>query len=122
VTDLAVLPPEPAHVSVYVALPATLGVTVSAPLTGSVPLQEPLAMQDVALVEDQVSVAFCPIAIELWFNASAIVSTGLELIMLLELPPPQAVRINTIGSASAHSSRRFLAADRNTLSRMLESF
>jgi hypothetical protein len=33
-------------------------VTISVPLIASAPLQEPLAMQDVALVDDQVSVAF----------------------------------------------------------------
>jgi hypothetical protein len=61
-------------------------------------------------------------AIELWFNANAIVGAGLELIMLPELPPPQAARTNAIGNASARSRRRIWAADKNTLSRMPKSF
>jgi hypothetical protein len=61
---MAVAAAAPEQVSVYEAVPAAVGVTVSVPLVGCVPLQAPLAVQDVAFVEDQVSVALCPSASE----------------------------------------------------------
>ena len=50
-------PPAPEHVSVYVSVAAALGVTVLVPLVPSAPLQAPLAVHEVAFVEDQVNVA-----------------------------------------------------------------
>ena len=61
---MAVVAAAPEQVSVYEAVPAAVGVTVSVPLVGCVPLQAPLAVQDVAFVEDQVSVALCPSVID----------------------------------------------------------
>ena len=40
-----------------------MGVSVAVPLVASVPLHAPLAVHDVALVEDQVTVAVCPTVI-----------------------------------------------------------
>ena len=59
VVDTLVFPaPEaPEHVRVNVLLPAPLGVTDSVPLVACVPLHPPLALQVLALVDDQVSVA-----------------------------------------------------------------
>jgi hypothetical protein len=54
--DELALPPAPVHVRVYVKFPAALGITLSLPLDGGVPLQAPLAMQEVAFMEDQVRV------------------------------------------------------------------
>lgn len=39
------------------SLPTAVGVSVAVPLVASVPLQAPLAVHDVALVDDQMSVA-----------------------------------------------------------------
>jgi hypothetical protein len=50
-------PEAPEHVRVNVLLPAPLGVTDSVPLVACVPLHPPLALQVLALVDDQVSVA-----------------------------------------------------------------
>ncbi len=45
-------------------MPVAVGVTVCEPLVASVPVQLPLAVQLVALLDDQVSVAVLPTAIE----------------------------------------------------------
>jgi hypothetical protein len=47
-----------------VSVPLAVGVTVCEPLVASVPLQLPLAVQLVASVDDQVSVAVLPTAID----------------------------------------------------------
>ena len=54
------LPPLPEQVSVYVSVPAAVGVSDCVPLVACVPLHAPLAVHDVALVDDQVSVALEP--------------------------------------------------------------
>ena len=54
----------PEQLSMYAEMPAALGVTSKVPLVFWVPLQAPLAAQEVAFVEDQVSVALWPSAIE----------------------------------------------------------
>ena len=61
---MAVVAAAPEQLSVYDSVPAAVGVTVSVPLVAWVPLQAPLAVQDVAFVEDQVSVALCPSVID----------------------------------------------------------
>ena len=53
-TDLFILPPAPVQVSVYVEF--VVGVTICVPEVVLVLDQAPLAVQDVALVEDQVRV------------------------------------------------------------------
>src|ERR1700722_508427 len=63
-TLLALVLPDPEQLSVYDGAPASVGVTISLPLVACVPLQEPLAVQEVAFVEDHVSVALCPSVIE----------------------------------------------------------
>lgn len=51
-------PPGPVHASVYVDV--VDGVTDCVPLVGCAPDQAPPAVQDVAFVEDQLSVALIP--------------------------------------------------------------
>jgi hypothetical protein len=69
VAEAFALPPLPVQVSVYVSVPAAVGVSVAVPLVFSAPLQAPLAMHEVAFVDDQVSVAFEPRIIEVGFTA-----------------------------------------------------
>jgi hypothetical protein len=57
VAVIGVLLFAPAHVSVYMSLPAALGVTVIIPLVGFEPLQAPLAVHEVAPIDDHVRVA-----------------------------------------------------------------
>ena len=54
-----------AQVSVYVSVPAAVGVRVCVPLVANAPLQLPVAVQPVELAEDQVSVVELPTATEL---------------------------------------------------------
>jgi hypothetical protein len=59
-------PPAPMQASVYVTLPGAVGATVTEPETGSLPVNEPPvlleadAVQEVALVEVQVSLTARP--------------------------------------------------------------
>jgi hypothetical protein len=64
VADWLALPPVPVQVSVYFVVAVRAEVAAD-PLTGSAPLHPPDAVQDVALVEDQVSVDLAPLAIVL---------------------------------------------------------
>jgi hypothetical protein len=61
VTLRLVLPPAPVHVSVYVELLDSAPVLCD-PLMGSVPDHAPEAVQEVALVTDQVNVELAPLA------------------------------------------------------------
>ena len=70
VTDLVAEPPEPVQTRVYVEV--EVGVTASELLTALVPLHAPLALQDVALVEDQVRVEEDP---ELILEGVAVMDT-----------------------------------------------
>jgi len=56
------VPPAPVQVSLYVVV--LTGLTLNEPLVASVPVQPPLAVQDVAFVLDQVSVALPPAAMD----------------------------------------------------------
>lgn len=58
------LPPAFAQVSVYVAVPTALGVSVCDPLAFSAPLQSPDAVQPVAAMDDQVMVTGFPTTTE----------------------------------------------------------
>lgn len=60
VAVLLALPPAPLQVSSYESVPTADGVTDWVPLVVSVPVQSPLAVHEVALVEDQVRVALEP--------------------------------------------------------------
>ena len=68
------VPPAPVQARLYVAVPDAEGVTVAVPLVVCVPLQPPLAVQLVALVEDQESVAFAPTV--MLVGATEIVTVG----------------------------------------------
>jgi hypothetical protein len=63
------------------------------PLVGSLPLQPPEAMQDVALVECQVNVALAPLAIVLGFAVKLTVGTGCvtDTVADCEALPPEPV-------------------------------
>jgi hypothetical protein len=50
------LPPDPLQATVYVCCPADNGVTPCVPLVASGPFHAPLAVHDVALVDDHVRV------------------------------------------------------------------
>lgn len=84
------VPPLPVQARVYVSVPACVGVSVAVPLVASEPLQAPLAVHDVALVADHVSVALLPTAIVV--GDIPIVTTGagvltVSVAVLLALPP-----------------------------------
>jgi hypothetical protein len=55
------------------------------PLVGSLPLQAPLAVQEVALLLDQVSVALCPATMVVGSTPRVIDGAGGAI---EELPPP----------------------------------
>lgn len=75
------------------------------PLVGSDPLHAPLAVQEVALVLDQVSIELCPIATDDSLNCSATIGAAVEPIMLSELLPPHAVSIEASGRSTASRMR-----------------
>jgi hypothetical protein len=98
VADCLALPPAPVQVRVYASLPVAVGVSVAVPLVAWVPLHAPLAVQDVAFVEDQVRVAVAPRTIEVGLTDIVTVGTGGALTdtvaNALALPPlPLQVRV-----------------------------
>ena len=67
------------------------------PLTGLAPDQAPEAVQAVALVADQVSVALLPLATVLGFAASVMVGTGCVTETVADwaaLPPPLPLQVS----------------------------
>jgi hypothetical protein len=93
VTDmvaLLLLPygPDAASVQlrVKVLAPAVVGVTSMLPLVGSLPLQAPVAVQELEFAADQVSVALWPATMVVGCTASEIAGAGAGEDMLL--PPP----------------------------------
>lgn len=54
--DGALVPPGPEQVAVYVSVPVAVGVSATVPFVGTDPERLPLPLQDVALVEEMVSV------------------------------------------------------------------
>jgi hypothetical protein len=54
------VPPAPVQLSVYDSAPTLAGVTTVLPLSARAPLQAPVAVQEDALIEDQLSVAVLP--------------------------------------------------------------
>ena len=57
-------------------VPVCVGVTLCVPAVAMVPVQPLLAVQVVALVEDQLSVALCPSVIEVGVTESVMVGNG----------------------------------------------
>ena len=57
VAEALALPPVPVHVRVYALAPVAVGISLAVPEVFCAPLHAPLALQEVAFVEDQVSVA-----------------------------------------------------------------
>ncbi len=72
------------------------GFTAKVPLVASVPLHAPLAVQEVALVDDQVSVALLPSVIEVGLTASVTVGAAGELTVsdaVADALPPVPVQV-----------------------------
>jgi hypothetical protein len=73
-------------------------VTLNVPLVASAPLHAPLAVQDVALVDDHVTVALCPTVIEV--GATAMVTVGATGAVTVKVAvafaiPPKPVQVST---------------------------
>jgi hypothetical protein len=85
----ALMPPAPEQTSVYVVGAAT-GSVVWVPLVARVPVQPPVAVQEVALVELHVSVAVLPAGTALGVALNAAVGRGLTTMVTLAgwLVPP----------------------------------
>jgi len=91
VADCDAEPPAPVQVSVYVVVAVSVAVA-NEPLTGSEPLQPPEAVQEVALVEDQVSVDAAPLltvlglAARVTAGAAVVTETVADWVALPPLP------------------------------------
>jgi hypothetical protein len=72
-------------------------VTLKVPLAASAPLHAPLAVQEVALVDDHVTVALCPTVIEV--GATAMVTVGMGAVTAKAAVacavPPAPVQVST---------------------------
>jgi hypothetical protein len=71
------------------------GVSVAVPLVVSVPLQAPLAVHEVAFVDDQVRVALEPRVMELEFSDKVTVGFGLLLPPQPAMKPPSVTHPST---------------------------
>jgi hypothetical protein len=91
----ALVPPVPVQVSVYAVLVVNAPV-FTAPLADFVPLQPPEAVQDVALVELQVSVEDPPLAIVVGLDLSVTVGAGAIVTVadVALLVPPAPLQVN----------------------------
>jgi hypothetical protein len=96
------------QVKVYVTVPASVGVSVAVPIGCWLPLQPPLALQEVAWVLDQVNVVDCPTVMVAGVTEMLTVggAGGVLLLPLLFPPPPQAC--NNSATAAATAGRRSL--------------
>jgi hypothetical protein len=83
VADWAAEPPAPVHVNVYLAEAVSPDWVVE-PLVGSLPLHAPEALQEVALVEDQVNVELPPLAIVLGFALRETVGAGVVTVTVAD--------------------------------------
>ena len=99
------MPPAPVQVSVNFCV-ALIAAVFCVPLNASEPLQAPEAVQEVALLEDQLNVEMPPLATVFGLALSDTVGedgvtgpSGVELAGADELPPPQAVSIKNPESA-----------------------
>jgi hypothetical protein len=90
VTDLLAEPPAPVQVSVYVVVAASAPVDWF-PLVALLPVQPPVALQEVALAEDQARVEDAPLDTEPGLAVRVTEGTGLDVTVtvtdLLALPP-----------------------------------
>lgn len=88
-------PPAPEQTSEYAAA-ALRDAVFWLPLAGLAPLQAPEAVQDVALVELQVSVEAPPLTTAVGFAASATVAAGVTVTTAVTtlLAPPAPVQVN----------------------------
>jgi hypothetical protein len=91
VADCTALPPAPEQVKVYVAFALSAPVDTE-PLVASLPDQAPEAVQAVAWVLDQVTVALAPLAIVLGAATRLMVGAGVEAVtetvtLWVALPP-----------------------------------
>jgi hypothetical protein len=95
VADCEALPPLPVQVSEYVALAVRAPVDCE-PLNALLPDQAPDAVQDVALVEDQVRVEAAPLWTVLGVAEKLSVAAGLltETVADCEALPPLPVQLN----------------------------
>ena len=75
VVDWAAEPPVPLHVKVYLVV-AVRAPVLCEPLVASLPLHPPDAVQDVVLVDDQVSVAAAPLLTVLGLAEKVTVGAG----------------------------------------------
>lgn len=93
------VPPGPVHVSVKAAVAGKAPV-VAEPLVGRAPLQPPLAVQEVALVDDQVSVELSLVMILVGFAESETVGDGggggavTTIVAELDAVPPEPVHVS----------------------------
>ena len=93
------VPPAPVQARAKLAVPAALGLTLKVPLVASAPLHAPLAVQEVAFVEDQVTVAPWPTVIEVGDTAIVTVGRGGAAVTVKEAVafalPPAPVQVST---------------------------
>jgi hypothetical protein len=89
VTDCAAEPPAPVQVSVYLVV-AVIAAVLAEPLVLSLPLQPPEALQEVALVEDQVRVEVAPLLTVVGLALKVTVGAGVVTVTVADcdaLPP-----------------------------------
>jgi hypothetical protein len=89
----ALVPPAPEQVNVYVVGVVRAAVAL-VPLGDNVPLQPPLAVQEVALVELQVSVEAVPRATAVGFALREAVGVRLTVAVAGVLVPPAPVQVS----------------------------
>jgi hypothetical protein len=99
VAEALPLPPLPVQVKVYVSDPVAEGVSEVVPLAASDPLQAPLAVHDVAFVDDHVRVTLEPRVIEVELNDKLTVGFG-------AVPPQPAIMLPSAANPSiSHGPR-----------------
>lgn len=86
VTDCSALPPVPVQVKVYSVVEVNAEV-VFVPLTGTVPLQPPEAVHEVAFVASQLSFASLPLVICAGLAESETAGVGAEDVLPVDPPP-----------------------------------
>src|SRR5438270_7447120 len=83
-------PPAPVQLKLYACAPGWLGVTATEPLVDWFPVHAPEAVQLVALVDDQVSVAAAPAITLAVLNVTETVGACTAGAAGPPVPPPQA--------------------------------
>jgi hypothetical protein len=83
----------PSQPSENVSAPAAVGVTVFDPVAARLPLQPPLAVQVVPVLDDQVTTADCPSVIAVGFTVTLTMAAGFMLDPPPYPPPPQLANI-----------------------------